>query len=141
VAIADGADCLADMAALREQAELFGPVASIATAWRAVEATTTFELRATPEAIVAARAVVCVSVPPPGDSLVLDFDATLVNSYSEKEDATPTYKKGFGFFPLGVEGVDFCSRVFGDTTIYWRNPITEVTTDPIPVRLSRSSTR
>ena len=36
------------------------------------------------------------------DSLVLDFDATLVNSYSEKQDATPTYKKGFGFFPLGV---------------------------------------
>ncbi len=32
VAIADGADCLADMAALREQAELFGPVASIPTA-------------------------------------------------------------------------------------------------------------
>ena len=39
VAIADGADCLADMASLREQSELFGPVASIATAWRAVEAT------------------------------------------------------------------------------------------------------
>jgi hypothetical protein len=33
---------------------------------------------------------------------VFDFDATLVNSYSEKQDATPTYKKGFGFFPLGV---------------------------------------
>jgi hypothetical protein len=26
----------------------------------------------------------------------------LVNSYSEKQDATPTYKLGFGFFPLGV---------------------------------------
>ena len=58
VAIADGADCLADMASLREQSELFGPVASIATAWRAVEATTAFELRAIPEAIAAARAVV-----------------------------------------------------------------------------------
>jgi hypothetical protein len=45
VAIADGADCLADLAALREQSELFGPVASIATAWRAVEATTATELR------------------------------------------------------------------------------------------------
>ena len=33
---------------------------------------------------------------------MLDFDATLVNSYSEKQEATPTYKKGFGFFPLGV---------------------------------------
>jgi len=36
VAIADGADCLADIAALKEQAELFGPVASVATAWRAI---------------------------------------------------------------------------------------------------------
>jgi hypothetical protein len=101
VAIADGADCLADMASLREQSELFGPVASIATAWRAVGATTAFELRAIPEAIAAARAKVWAAAPP-GDSLVFDFDATLVNAYSEKEDAAPTYKKGFGFFPLGV---------------------------------------
>src|SRR5664279_2403306 len=101
VAIADGADCLSDLAARREQSELFGPVASIATAWRAVEATTVSELRSIPEAIAAARAVVWAAAPP-GDSLVFDFDATLVNSYSEKEDATPTYKKGFGFFPLGV---------------------------------------
>ena len=101
VAIADGADCLADMASLRQQAELFGPVASIATAWRAIEATTAFELSAIPGAIAAARAEVWAAAPP-GESLVLDFDATLVNSYSEKQDATPTYKKGFGFFPLGV---------------------------------------
>jgi Transposase DDE domain group 1 len=101
VAIADGADCLADLAALREQSELFGPVASIATAWRAVQATSVLELRAIPEAIAAARAKVWEAAPP-GDSLVLDFDATLVNAYSEKQDATATYKKGFGFFPLGV---------------------------------------
>jgi hypothetical protein len=101
VAIADGADCLSDLSALREQSELFGPVASIATAWRAVQATTAFELRAIPEAVGAARAVVWEAAPP-GDSLVLDFDATLVNAYTEKQDATPTYKKGFGFFPLAV---------------------------------------
>jgi Transposase DDE domain group 1 len=101
VAIADGGDCLADLASLREQSELFGPVASIATAWRAVEATTAVELRAIPEAIAAARATVWAASPL-WDSLVLDFDATLVNAYSEKQDATLTYKKGFGFFPLGV---------------------------------------
>ncbi len=101
VAIADGADCLSDLASLREQSELFGPVASIATAWRAVEATTAFELRSIPDAIAAARATVWAAAPP-GDSLVLDFDATLVNAYSDKQDATPTYKKGFGFFPLAV---------------------------------------
>jgi len=32
VAVAEGADCLADMASLSEQSELFGPVASITTA-------------------------------------------------------------------------------------------------------------
>ena len=101
VAIADGADCLADMASLREQAELFGPVASIPTAWRAIEATTAFELRAIPDAVAAARAMVWAACPP-GESLVFDFDATLQTSYSEKQDAAPTYKKGFGFFPLGV---------------------------------------
>jgi hypothetical protein len=101
VAIADGADCLADFAGLREQSELFGPVASIATAWRAVEATAAFELRAIPAAVAAARATVWAASPP-GDSLVLDFDATLQNAYSDKQDAAATYKKGFGFFPLGV---------------------------------------
>jgi hypothetical protein len=100
VAIADGADCLADMASLLK-AELFGPVASIATAWRAVEATTVSELRAIPDAVATGRAVVWAAAPP-GDSLILDFDATLQNSYSEKQDAAPTYKHGFGFFPLGV---------------------------------------
>ncbi len=30
----------------------------------------------------------------------MDVDATLVTSHSEKEDAKPTYKKGFGFHPL-----------------------------------------
>jgi len=76
-------------------------VASIATAWRAVEATTAAELRAIPDAVAAARAKVWAAAPP-GESLVFDFDATLQTSYSEKQDAAPTYKKGFGVFPLGV---------------------------------------
>lgn len=101
VAIADGADCLADMAALKEQGELFGPVASTATAWRAIEATTSVELRAIPAALAAARARVWAAHPPVGE-IVMDFDATLVTSHSDKEDARPTYKRGFGFHPLGV---------------------------------------
>ncbi|MGC3023497.1 transposase, partial [Brevibacterium sp. FAM 24630] len=32
--------------------------------------------------------------------LIVDIDATLVTAHSEKEDAKPTYKKGFGFHPL-----------------------------------------
>jgi hypothetical protein len=37
VCIADGARALSDLATLRDQAELFGPVASDATLWRALE--------------------------------------------------------------------------------------------------------
>ena len=32
--------------------------------------------------------------------MVIDLDASLLNSHSEKEDARPTWKKGFGFHPL-----------------------------------------
>lgn len=101
IAIADGADCLADIAALREQDELFGPVASVATAWRAVQATCAAELRAIPKAVALAREKVWAAAPPMGE-LVIDFDATLVTAHSEKEDAASTYKKGFGFHPLGT---------------------------------------
>jgi hypothetical protein len=31
---------------------------------------------------------------------VIDIDATLIDSHSEKESAAPTYKRGFGFHPL-----------------------------------------
>jgi hypothetical protein len=37
VMLADGGDCLSDLVALRDQPELFGPVASTPTAWRVVE--------------------------------------------------------------------------------------------------------
>jgi hypothetical protein len=101
VAIADGADCLSDMAVLREQQELFGPVASQATAWRAVEASAAVELRRIHEAVAAARAVVWAQCPPSG-VLTVDFDATLQTAHSDKQDAAPTYKHGFGFHPLGA---------------------------------------
>ena len=100
IAIADGADCLADLAALREQEELFGPVASVATAWRAVQATCAAELRAIPAAVALAREKVWAAAPAMGE-IVIDFDATLVTAHSEKEDAASTYKAGFGFHPLG----------------------------------------
>jgi Transposase DDE domain group 1 len=99
VAIAGGADCLSDMAVLKEQSELFGPVASVATAWRAVEATTSAELRAIPKAIADAREVIWSLAPP--EHLVIDFDATLVTAHSDKQDARPTYKGGYGFHPFG----------------------------------------
>ncbi len=101
VAIADGADCLSKLAVLRDQDALFGPVASYPTAWRAVEAVTSSQLRAIDDARAAARAAVWAAggAPP---SVTLDFDATLLDAHSDKQDAAPTYKRGFGFHPLGV---------------------------------------
>ena len=37
-----------------------------------------------------------------GGVVVLDVDATLVTSHSEKEHAAPTFKGGFGYHPLAV---------------------------------------
>jgi len=100
VSIADGADCLTDFEALREQSELFGDVASVSTAWRAVKATASTELGQIPKAVAAAREIVWAKAPP-GD-ITIDFDATLVDVASEKQDARPTYKNGYGFSPIGT---------------------------------------
>ena len=116
IAIADGADCLSDLAILREQQELFGPVTSQATAWRAVEATTAGELRRIPEAVTAARAEVWAVRPPEG-LLTVDFDATLQTAHSDKQDAAPTYKRGFGFHPLWKFAHNGC---YGAARIMWR---------------------
>jgi hypothetical protein len=34
--------------------------------------------------------------------IVIDVDATLVTAHSDKEGAAPTWKKGYGFHPLGA---------------------------------------
>ncbi len=102
VAIADGADCLSDMQVLREQTELFGPVASRPTAWRAVQAVASVELRGIPRAVAAARERVWDAAGLDLDMVTLDFDATLIDSHSEKQCAAPTYKRGFGFHPFAV---------------------------------------
>jgi hypothetical protein len=80
VAIADGADCLADIAALKEQENLFGPVASVATAWGAVHATAVFELRAIPLALAGAR--------PRSDSAGRD----ITNRIKRSESFTPSIR-------------------------------------------------
>ena len=113
VMLADGGEAIADLSVLRDQAELFGPVASPATAWRVLDGideqamTRLRAARATarevawaqhadtrgdfPQARAAGREI-------PG--LVLDIDASIVICHSEKEDAAPTWKKTFGYHPL-----------------------------------------
>ncbi len=55
LALADGATCLADMAVLRNQPALVGPVASEPTVWRTFEAVGPVELRGITAARAAAR--------------------------------------------------------------------------------------
>jgi hypothetical protein len=99
VMIADGGETISDLATLRHQPALFGEVASNPTAWRALEAVDDAALAGIRSARAQARAAAWAAGADPG-CYVIDIDATLVGSHSEKQGAAPTYKKGFGFHPL-----------------------------------------
>jgi len=104
VVLADGGDCLSDLAVLRDQPGLFGPVASTPTAWRVIERAAQdpdglARLRAA-RAHARARAWMAGG-DPDVELLVVDADATLVLAHSDhKEGAAGTYKGSFGFAPL-----------------------------------------
>ena len=103
VTIADGGDCLSDLAVLRNQPALFGSVASTPTASRVVDDVDAERLGAIRAARAQARTAAWAAGLDPTSKVnpvILDFDATLVDSHSEKECAAPTYKHGFGFQPL-----------------------------------------
>jgi hypothetical protein len=115
VAIALGGDCLADLAVVRSQPELFGAVASDPTVSRLVDvlaADADAAVTAIRGARAAARAAAWGHRSPVdgGGQVVVDLDATIVLAHSEKEGATPTFKRTFGFHPLlafvdhGVDG-------------------------------------
>jgi hypothetical protein len=100
LSLADGGDCLADLGALREQEELFGAVASTPTAWRAIAAVAEEgRLGAVRAARATAREGAWAAGAAPSE-IVFDFDSHLLTAHSEKEGATPTWKRGFGFHPL-----------------------------------------
>jgi len=105
VAIALGGDCLADAAVVRAQPELFGTVASDPTISRLIE-TLGDDAAAVITAIRTARAAARATVwthraPVPATGpVVVDLDATLIGAHSEKEGATPNFKRGFGFHPM-----------------------------------------
>ncbi len=99
VMLADGGEAISDLAVLRDQPDVFGDVASTPTAWRTLEAIDPAALVRIASARAAARAEAWAAGADPG-FYVIDLDATLVNSHSEKEGAAPNYKRGFGFHPL-----------------------------------------
>ncbi|MGW3202559.1 IS1380 family transposase [Streptomyces sp. NPDC001118] len=113
VMLADGGEAIADLSLLRNQPGIFGAVASTPTAWRLLAGIDPAALGALRAARAAARETAWQQavetrggIPAshaggrelPG--LVLDIDATLVTCHSEKENAAPTYKHGFGYHPL-----------------------------------------
>jgi hypothetical protein len=111
VSLAIGGDCLADIAQLRSAPQVFGPVASDPTVSRLIDtlaADAPTALAAINAARAAARArawsLAGEHAPDHGVDarrpLVVDVDATLVTAHSEKEQAAPTFKRGFGFHPL-----------------------------------------
>lgn len=100
VMLAAGGRSVADMAALRDQPELFGDVASGPTIWRALHQVDDVVLGALRSARAKAREVAWAAGGAP-DQVVLDVDASLVEIHSEnKEGATSHYKRGFGFHPM-----------------------------------------
>ena len=105
MAIALGGDCLADVALVRAQPELFGPVASDPTISRLIDAlgaNAPAAIAAIRAARAAARAAVWRLSAPVADvgEVIVDLDATLIGAHSEKEGATPNFKRGFGFHPM-----------------------------------------
>jgi hypothetical protein len=107
-AVALGGDCLADIAVLREQPELAGPVASDPVVSRLVSQLAEDlprALKAIRAAGASARerawALAGDSAPGAAGALVtVDLDATIVIAHSDKDQAAPTWKKTFGFHPL-----------------------------------------
>jgi hypothetical protein len=95
VMLADGGDCLSDLAALRDQPELFGAVASTPTAWRVVE-----RLAQDPDGLARLRAARAhararawaAGAHPDVELLIVDADATLVLAHSDAKQgaAGPT---------------------------------------------------
>jgi hypothetical protein len=107
VMLADGGECVSDLAAVREQDALFGSVASDSTAFRMVE-----RIAREPGLLDALRAAHAAArerfweLHGAPDRLTIDVDATLITAHSEKENAAGNYKHGYGFHPLGAYADD-----------------------------------
>jgi hypothetical protein len=99
IAIADGASVISDLRVLGDQRDLFGQVASVPTGWRALGAVDGDAVARIAAARAQARAAAWAGGADPG-WYVIDIDGVLVEADSAKQHAAPTYKHGFGFYPL-----------------------------------------
>jgi hypothetical protein len=116
-AIALGATSMSDIALLAHLAPVLGDAPSGPTVRRALDLAGTpasLDKVARARARARAHAWQLIAATPAGFPwleiagktltgwLVIDMDATLVTSSSDKEGAAPTWKKGYGFHPLGA---------------------------------------
>jgi hypothetical protein len=114
VMIADGGRVMADLATLRDQAELFGPVASDSTLWRTLDETGDLQRRRIARARAQTRKHVwslieqrhgripasAVADRDLGSTIVIRLDASLTIAHSDKQLAAGTYKGTWGHHPL-----------------------------------------
>lgn len=132
IAVALGGDCLADLALVRAQPELFGMVASDPTVSRLVSALAVDVETVLPAIRVAraqARAAVWARRRPlagrpgtrDGGQVIVDIDATLVTAHSDKQHAAGTHKRGFGFAPM-CAFVDHGEHGTGETLLVQLRP-------------------
>ncbi|MEO3766761.1 IS1380 family transposase [Streptomyces sp. B5E4] len=107
LAVALGGDCLADIAMLRAEPAVFGPVASDPAVSRLIDTLATVGEKAlnairTARSEVRARAwsLAGSRAPDTSGQVIVDLDGVLVVSHSDKQDAAPTWKKTYGHHPL-----------------------------------------
>jgi len=111
VSLALGGDCLADVGLIRSEPGVYGRVASDPTISRLVAQLADNvgpALRTINAARAAARGQAWLLAgeqapdhgASPADPVIIDVDATLVTAHSDKENAAPTFKRGYGFHPL-----------------------------------------
>lgn len=112
--IADGGRLLSDLAMLRDQGQLYGPVASDPTRWRALDEIGQPQRRKIAWARATTREHVWSlivqrhgRIPPSpvadrdlGRTIVIRMDASLVIAHSDKHLAAGTYKGSWGHHPL-----------------------------------------
>ncbi len=107
LAVALGGDCFADIAMLRAESAVFGPVASGPTVSRLIDTLAA----AGPKALTTIRAARAEArrrvwrlagrdAPDAGGTVTVDLDGVLVIAPSDKEDAAPTWKRTYGHPPL-----------------------------------------
>jgi hypothetical protein len=115
-AIADGGEAISDFRVIGDQQELFGPVASVPTVWRALSEIAAGGTKTTGRVTAAVNAarrkswagIVARHGALPGIRIAdkvregvtcIRLDASVVTCHSEKELAEPNFK-GFGYHPL-----------------------------------------